>query len=271
MKTLTFKFLPAYLLLCFLCSGTTIFAQAGKALEYYNAGTKAYGKKKYRAADSLFTLSINLKATTDAYVKRAASRQKLNDKKGACMDLSSAANMGSKDGLVLFREDCSKTDTVYKDAAQNKSDATNFVTKEAIETCELLGSYDYIKYNHKGEILLSYYKSGNDTVFRQGSEMSMPEFPGGGYNKMRDFISKNTNYPSQARENGLSGKVWISFMVNKNGKIEKPAVFKEMKDCPDCDAEALRVVSLMPLWVPAKRHGKAVTFYFRVPFTFKLQ
>ncbi|MDP1803190.1 MAG: energy transducer TonB [Bacteroidota bacterium] len=271
MKNFNFKHLPASLLLCFLCFATNSSAQAGKALELFNQGNKAHSKKKYRAADSLFTLSINLKATSQAYVNRAATRKKLNDNKGYCMDLWTATNMFNKEATVLFSEDCSKTDTLYKDANQKITDNSNYVFKEAISSCELIGSYDYIKYNTKNEIVLSYYKMGKDTIYRQGSEMTMPEFPGGGFNAMRTFINGNMNYPTYARENGLSGKVWVSFMVSKTGKIENAVVAYGMKDCDECNAEALRVVSLMPQWIPGKYKGKNVQSSFRAPFTFKIK
>ncbi len=77
-------------------------------------------------------------------------------------------------------------------------------------------------------------------------------------------------YPVQARENGISGKVWVIFTVSKTGKIEKPIVYVGMKDCEECNAEALRVVSLMPTWTPAKYKGKTVTSSFRAPFNFKV-
>jgi TonB family protein len=269
MKKITVKFI--YFLIILFGSNTILNAQAGKALELNNEAKKAFGKKRYRAADSLYTLSINLKATAEAHINRAACRKQLNDKKGCCMDLWTATNMFNKEAIVLFGEECSKTDTAYKDANLKITDKNNYVFKEAISSCELIGSYDYIKYNAKNEILLSYYKTGNDTVYRQGSEMTMPEFPGGGFKEMRNFISAKMQYPNTAKENGISGKVWVTFIVSKTGKIEKPNVFVGMKDCEECNAEALRVVSLMPQWIPATYKGKNVQSSFRAPFTFKAQ
>lgn len=244
MKKITVKFI--YFLIILFGSNTILKAQAGRVMELNNEAKKAFSKKRYRAADSLYSLSINLKATEEAYVNRAACRKQFNDKKGCCMDLYTAANNGSKEGLALFREECSKTDTLYKDAENKTASASSYVIKEAIETCDLIDSYDYIKYNAKSEILLSYYKIGNDTVYRQGTEMTMPEFPGGGFKEMRNFISGKMQYPTYARENGISGKVWVTFTVSKTGKIENPIVYVGMKDCDECGAEALRVVSLMP-------------------------
>ncbi|MBL7913151.1 MAG: TonB family protein [Bacteroidia bacterium] len=268
MKQFSVKLIYLFLL-SFGCE-TALFAQAGKALELNNEAKKAFGKKRYRAADSLYTLSLNLKETEEAYLNRAACRHQLNDKKGSCMDLYTAAGMGSKEGLVLFREQCSKSDTLYKSSDNKIADKTNYAFKEAVETCELIGSYDYIKYNVKNEIVLSYYAIGKDTIYRQGTEMTMPEFPGGGFKEMRNFINNRMQYPVQARENGISGKVWVIFTVSKTGKIEKPIVYIGMKDCEECNAEALRVVSLMPTWIPAKYKGKTVTSSFRAPFNFKV-
>lgn len=98
----------------------------------------------------------------------------------------------------------------------------------------------------------------------------MPEFPGGPMAMMR-FIQKTISYPRTALEKGLSGKCFVRFIVNINGSISDIQVVKGIDNCPDCDAEAIRTIQMMPLWKPGKQKGKAVPVYFNLPINFQLR
>jgi protein TonB len=96
----------------------------------------------------------------------------------------------------------------------------------------------------------------------------MPEFPGG-MAALLAFVQKNLRYPAMAREEGIEGKVVISFIVNAFGEIEGAKVMKNIGG--GCDKEALRVVNAMPKWKPGKQNGHNVKVYYTLPITFKLQ
>lgn len=96
------------------------------------------------------------------------------------------------------------------------------------------------------------------------------EFPGG-IAEMQKFIQKNLQYPSMAREAGLSGKCFLKFVVNETGSISNVEILKGVPGCQDCDKEAIRVVKAMPAWKPAKMTGKSVKCYFNLPISFKIQ
>jgi protein TonB len=96
------------------------------------------------------------------------------------------------------------------------------------------------------------------------------EFPGG-IMEMQKFIQKNLQYPSMAREAGLSGKCFLKFVVNETGTISNVEILKGVPGCQDCDKEAIRVVKAMPAWKPAKMTGKSVKCYFNLPISFKIQ
>ena len=96
----------------------------------------------------------------------------------------------------------------------------------------------------------------------------MPEFPGGTAALM-EYLRKNIRYPSICRENNIQGKVIISFIVNKNGKIVEPEVVKTVN--PSLDKEALRVISTMPDWKPGMQRGKPVRVKYTVPVNFRLK
>ena len=96
----------------------------------------------------------------------------------------------------------------------------------------------------------------------------MPEFPGG-QAELFKYISQNIQYPAIAKENGIQGKVFIQFVVGKDGSITNVTVLRGVD--PSLDKEAVRVVKNMPKWKPGKQRGKPVYVRYQVPINFKLQ
>ena len=95
-----------------------------------------------------------------------------------------------------------------------------------------------------------------------------PQFPGGS-DALCDFLTKNTKYPAEAEEIGVEGRVILSILIGKDGSIEKINVLRSAD--PLLTKEAVRVVKLMPKWIPGKKNGQAVREKFTVPFTFHLE
>ncbi len=95
----------------------------------------------------------------------------------------------------------------------------------------------------------------------------MPEFPGG-EKALLAFLSKNILYPASARESGIQGVVYVSFIVEATGKISKPEVLRGIGG--GCDEETLRVIKMMPDWIPGQHRGKAVSVKYNLPVSFKL-
>lgn len=96
----------------------------------------------------------------------------------------------------------------------------------------------------------------------------MPSFPGG-QGALFEWLSKNIKYPVVAEENGVQGRVIVTFVVERNGSITDVQVVKSVD--PSLDKEAVRVVKAMPHWIPGKQNGSAVRVKFTVPVTFRLQ
>lgn len=95
----------------------------------------------------------------------------------------------------------------------------------------------------------------------------MPEFEGG-MDGMMSFFQKNIKYPAEAKEKGKKGRVLVQFVVEKDGSIVEPKVVKSVS--PELDAEALRVVQMMPKWKPGQQRGKNVRVQFTLPVSFRL-
>jgi protein TonB len=94
------------------------------------------------------------------------------------------------------------------------------------------------------------------------------EFPGGVV-ELRNFMDKNIIYPKEARENNISGKCFLKFVVTSTGKIEKIEVLKGVAGCKECDLEAVRVIKMSPDWKPAKMQGQPVNVYYNLPVNFR--
>jgi periplasmic protein TonB len=96
----------------------------------------------------------------------------------------------------------------------------------------------------------------------------MPEFEGGN-EAMFKFIIGSTTYPLDAKYNGIQGKVYIKFMIDKEGNVQNATVMRGRY--PSLDQEALRVVSAMPQWIPGAHNGRHVDVWLTLPIDFKLK
>lgn len=96
----------------------------------------------------------------------------------------------------------------------------------------------------------------------------MPSFPGGP-SALMEWLSNNVKYPVVAQENGVQGRVVVSFVVERDGSITDVKVVRGVD--PSLDREASRVVRAMPRWIPGKQNGSAVRVKYNVPVAFRLE
>lgn len=92
-----------------------------------------------------------------------------------------------------------------------------------------------------------------------------PQYPGGAQ-AMGAFFQQQIQYPEASRVKGITGNVEVTATVGADGRLTNPVVAKSL--APDCDAEALRVLALMPAWKPATRKGEPVPVQVRLPVPF---
>ena len=105
----------------------------------------------------------------------------------------------------------------------------------------------------------------SDEVFMVVEQM--PVFPGGDLGLMK-FIQKTTKYPPIAKENDITGKVYVTYVVNKKGKVTSVKVVRGVDKY--LDAEAVRVVKLLPYTTAGKQRGKPVNVQYTIPINFTL-
>ena len=96
----------------------------------------------------------------------------------------------------------------------------------------------------------------------------MPQFPGGMGEAMK-FLAKNMKYPVAAQEAKIEGRVIVQFVIERDGSVSDAKVMRGVNS--ELDAEAIRVVSMMPKWIPGKQRGKAVAVKYTMPIMFRLQ
>jgi len=96
---------------------------------------------------------------------------------------------------------------------------------------------------------------------------NMPSFASG-EKAMLDFISSNVKYPDDARKKKISGRVYVSFIIDKEGYVREPKVLRGIGG--GCDEEAIRVVQMMPQWIPGSHGGRLRNVQFNLPINFTL-
>lgn len=143
---------------------------------------------------------------------------------------------------------------------------------ELAKTNTAIGTFD-VKGNDEaeGEVL-----KAKEVIAQEAAEAEqvfdvvevMPQFPGGPQ-ALFEYLSKNIKYPVVAEENGVQGRVIVTFVVERDGSITDVQVVKSVD--PSLDREAMRVVKSMPNWIPGKQNGAAVRVKYTVPVTFRLQ
>jgi protein TonB len=107
-----------------------------------------------------------------------------------------------------------------------------------------------------------------DAVMSFATVEEQPQFPGGEA-KLLQYVSEHIKYPPVARENGIQGRVYVTFIVDKEGKIADAKILRGIGG--GCDEEALRVVKALPEWKPGKQNGRAVKVQFNLPVNFTLK
>ena len=109
-------------------------------------------------------------------------------------------------------------------------------------------------------------KEVKEEVFR--SVEQMPQFPGGEAALMK-YLQSHIQYPAMAAENNVQGRVVVQFVVDKTGKVGEVKVVRSVDK--DLDKEAVRVCKSLPKFTPGRQNGQAVSVWYTLPVTFKLQ
>ncbi len=145
-------------------------------------------------------------------------------------------------------------------AMENKGDIASYsidpfsISSEKFKI--ILSSIEDMKVEHKN----------NDSIFQIVQQV--PKFPGG-ENALMEYIGSNIKYPQEAQDKDIQGRVFVSFVVEKDGSIGEVKLQRGIGG--GCDEEAMRVVKNMPKWEPGMQDGKPVRVSYQLPVLFKLK
>ncbi len=224
--------------------GTEITFKANSFNVPKNSAIKIRLKEYYKMSDIAFS---NLTTETSdgklletggmIYVDALANNKKVDLKKDTFFDIKFPFDKNKKD-MILFDGKTKSKAIVWEES--------QFQRIEVVEKFEE-----------------EEWASGVMTIVEE-----MPEFKGG-QDKLFQYLGENVKYPPEAKANGISGKVYLNFVVDTDGEIRNIRVLRGVH--PLLDAEAIRVVSGMPKWNAGKQRGKAVNVSFNLPINFVLK
>lgn len=160
-------------------------------------------------------------------------------------------------------------------APSSTNSQSNVASFKAVENTETVGAYDESDYEEEvednyssDETALNEESSYSDGNSINDREEVMPEFPGGPQALM-DYLKANVIFPKIAEEEGIQGKVVVSYVIDVDGSVTDVQVVQSVH--PALDKEAMRVVKNMPKWIPGKQDGKAVQVKYSLPINFYYQ
>lgn len=243
------------------------FSQSSKAVKNYEKGTKAVESGNYQEGIKFLTLTINEFPTGNAYFNRSAAYFYLGDTCSYCADLKKASEYKDFEAQKLYFETCTYCTTITNLPDSIHSNNLKIKSIQVFHskcTSDSTISYIYEK-AEKEPVSAEITESENSDVFTIVEEM--PSFPGG-ENARNRFLAENIIYPSKARNAGIQGMAYISFIIDKDGNVTNVKVLRGIGG--GCDEEAVRVVELMPQWKPGKQNGKNVRVLFNMPIEFRL-
>ena len=265
------------------------FGQKRTYLEFYNDGIKMFHKEKYKLADSLFNLSLQLAPLPETYYNIGLTKFKLKDTCSFCKNMKYAADDGDTGAVRLYNKLCVLKAVKYFD--NSKHPDSLFYVEVTKYFCDLaqfpiervyfiknkitadISQYDepFLEMTNKNDneapyafIDLSKFET-EIPIFTLVEDM--PQYPGGDEARIK-FLIDNMRYPQTAKDNGIQGTVYITFIVETDGSVSNVKVLRGMGS--GLEEEAMRVVNLMPKWTPGTQSGKAVRVQYNMPIRFTL-
>lgn len=229
-------------------------------LFYIKAGYDAYQAAHAKNENVTEISALNQPKKKEAKVER---KVQVEEKKEVVKEVKSS---------IKFTAPVIKKDADVKPEEEMKTQDQIMQTNTAIGALDVKGNSD------QGEILKVTQRVETEPVKAEPKPEvenkvfdvveQMPSFPGGP-SALMQYLSSNIKYPVVAQENGVQGRVVVSFVVERDGSITDVQVARSVD--PSLDREAQRVVRSMPKWIPGKQNGQAVRVKYNVPVAFRLQ
>ena len=267
-----------------------IFEGRNKEYGAYKLRTQT-GKRNLKAIITIAILAalciilFYIKAGYDAYQAAHAKNENVTEisalnqpkKKEAKMERKVQVEE-KKEVVKEVKSSIKFTAPVIKKDADVKPEEEMKTQDQIMQTNTAIGALDVKGNSDQGEILKVTQRVETEPVKAEPKPEvenkvfdvveQMPSFPGGP-SALMQYLSSNIKYPVVAQENGVQGRVVVSFVVERDGSITDVQVARSVD--PSLDREAQRVVRNMPRWIPGKQNGQAVRVKYNVPVAFRLQ
>jgi TonB family protein len=273
-----------------------VFSQSQnlKSMNYYNKGFEMFLNSKYKQADSLFSISIKEQPDKTTYFRLAQTKMILDDTCGYCKNMKNAYYYGDDDAGTLYDMKCiikrklNFSNKLHPDSLFYAYFSKSVCTKKIISreyciknlkndsvytyTVNEIDSLKNIANNFPGSFPDFSNFIQNATVNNNDSTVytvveTMPFYRGGDEARLR-FLAEHLRYPQSAVESRIQGTVYISFVVECDGSVGNVKVLRGVGGA--LDDEAIRVVKLMPRWIPGTQNGKQVRVQYNMPLKFTL-
>lgn len=269
-----------------------IFEGRNKEYGAYKLRTQT-GKRNLKAIITIAILAalcivlFYIKAGYDAYQAAHAKNENVTEisalnqpKKKAEAKVQRKVQVEEKKEVVKEVKSSIKfTAPVIKKDAEVKPEDEMKTQDQIMQTNTAIGALDVKGNSDQGEILKVTQRVETEPVKAEAPKPEvenkvfdvveqMPSFPGG-QGALMQYLANNIKYPVVAQENGVQGRVVVSFVVERDGSITDVQVVRSVD--PSLDREAQRVVRSMPRWIPGKQNGQAVRVKYNVPVSFRLQ
>ena len=248
---------------------------------------KETGKRNLKSMLLVFAVIIAIMAAVaakvaieNAFPKKVAMEtdvelSKLAQKKEAKVEKKAPVKVEEQKVVEKVKSSVKFTPPVIKKDSEVKPEEEMKTQDELKETKTAIGAFDVKGNDEAGGTVLKAveeiaapeppkHEEEQNKIFEVVEQQ--PQFPGGSVN---GWLADHIKYPVVAAENGISGRVVVQFVVERDGSVSQVRVVRGVD--PSLDKEAQRVISSMPKWIPGKQNGQAVRSRFTVPVTFRLQ
>jgi TonB family protein len=258
------------------------YAQSEDAKSYFEKGNTAFVEKDYSQAIEFFTSAIALKPDSLSYYNRAIAYFYKGDECAFCNDLAESAKRKYNEAQQLYSLKCEYTEiekqipdslkkcyppVKYFELLKHKCklDSTTVIVIQKDKYHDLSTEISKFVCLNKTEFKNRKIENGDKTLFIDYE--SFPEFPGG-MGELMKYLEENIRYPQLAKDLGVQGKVYVNFIVQKDGSISDIKILRGLPG--GCNEEAIRVVQNMPNWIPAKQREKPINVSYNLPIKFTL-
>ena len=232
---------------------------------FISEGIKQLELNNFEKADTLFNAAIEVYPNADAYFNKALTRLNLKDECGFCEGMYMAAFYGDIEADSLYKKYCISVVQML----ESKYDSLIpflFNKKYEIIQVDKCGTRQKIDFYDQNDSLLSSLQIINGRQYY--SQLSYKARYPGGQQMLDKFIEKNMIYPKQAEEEKIRGKVYASFVVDENGRVQDARILSGVH--PLLDEAALKVIRLIPKWYPATNKGTPIRDVVTLNINFNL-